>query len=452
MAVRPLRKPLRRCVVGVILGFISSSGVSTEAGKSSGRQSAFCIRWVDPSSGRHTVDARHAAPLRRKRLRKYNYVSPSMFDGVVGKGKWRWIHGGLSVGLDVVGAVASTESSTPRCKDGVSETCNADVSLEILMATMDISPADREMISEAHRFLGGASQCMGDPTTKQSLVRAVEVARIVASMNLDAASVAAGILTELESVKEAVANKTIEKKFGAEIAGLAHDVLRLNTISYLDSAGHEADSQAENYRKMILATTNDVRAVLVKLAERTHRVRMIVQQTPQVAKGTGDAQARISVAKETLDIWAPLAHRLGIFKLKTELEDASFFLLRPEVYKELEKMVAKKQEKRQAYTNTVIGILSEEMEAAGLNSVAISGRAKHLYSIFSKMQAKGKALDQIDDLIAFRILCNDLAECYQALGKIHGIWSPRPSESVSFASLRNLFASPKKFAVASGVS
>ena len=196
------------------------------------------------------------------------------------------------------------------------------------------------------------------------------------------------------------------------MANLVDGVTKIGKIHFKT----KEESQAENFRKMLLAMSNDIRVILVKLADRLHNMRTLQYQP--------EAKQR-SIAKETLDIYAPIANRLGISWIKSELEDLSFRYLDPQVYYDLASKVAKKKKEREADVDEVKKIITEKLAEHGIKG-EVSGRSKHLYSIYRKMESRNVDIDQIYDLIAIRVLVEDIRECYEVLGIIHSTWKPIP--------------------------
>ena len=243
------------------------------------------------------------------------------------------------------------------------------------------------------------------------------VARILAELQIDADSIAAALLHDVVE-DTTVTLEQIEKEFGREIAGLVDGVTKLSRIEYKS----KEEQQMENYRKMFLAMAKDIRVVLIKLADRLHNMRTLRYMR-------SDKQKRI--AQETLEIFAPLAHRLGIFNIKWELEDLAFRYLEPEKYYELVDQVRQKRQEREAIIEEAIVILREKLREVGIQA-EIDGRPKHFYSIFRKMQRDHKQLSEIYDLSAVRILVDSLKECYGALGVVHTLWKPIPNRFKDF--------------------
>jgi len=248
----------------------------------------------------------------------------------------------------------------------------------------------------------------------------VEVASIIADLKLDASSVATGLLHD--TVEDTLTTlEQIDGTFGSEIASLVDGVTKISQISFTS----REEKQAENFRKMILAMARDIRVILVKLADRAHNMRTL-ESLP--------AERQHDIAQETLDIYAPLAHRLGIYWMKSELEDNSLRYLHPEVYYQLKRNVAKKKAERERYIQEVIAVLSKRLEEAGIDA-EVAGRPKHFYSIYQKMQAQNLLYDQIHDLVAFRIIVDSARECYEVLGVVHANWKPVPGRFKDYIAL-----------------
>jgi GTP pyrophosphokinase len=238
-------------------------------------------------------------------------------------------------------------------------------------------------------------------------------AQILADIGIDPVAVAAAILHDVPEDTEYSLND-IEEKFGPEVARLVDGV---TTLSKFSSHTHE-ERQAENIRKMFLAMAVDIRVVLIKLADRLHNMRTLYALP-------SDKQARI--ARQTLEIYAPLAERLGIWSIKWELEDLAFKNLEPENYRELARTLDTRRKSRESFVERAIEALRPELAAAGLEA-ELSGRPKHLYSIWKKMQRKGSEIGEIYDVYAIRILVEEVKDCYAALGVVHSMWRPIPNQ------------------------
>jgi GTP pyrophosphokinase len=271
-------------------------------------------------------------------------------------------------------------------------------------AATDVIERAYEFSAEVHK---GQRRASGEPY----LTHPLNVASIIADMRLDVPSVVTGLLHD--TVEDTLATlDQIGQLFGPEVQGLVDGVTKIGQISFTS----REEKQAENFRKMLLAMARDIRVILVKLADRTHNMRTL---------GHLDPRRQAEISEETLEIYAPLAHRLGVYWIKSELEDNALRYLHPEVYYQLKRSVAKKKAEREKYTKEVTAILSKRLGEAGLEA-DLSGRPKHFYSIYQKMQAQNLHYDQIYDLIAFRILVDSVGECYEALGVVHAAWKPVP--------------------------
>jgi guanosine-3',5'-bis(diphosphate) 3'-pyrophosphohydrolase len=272
--------------------------------------------------------------------------------------------------------------------------------------------ADEELLRRAYLF--SARQHRGQ--TRQSgepyLVHPLEVANILADLNLDPICVATGLLHDIVEDTETSAEE-IEEYFGPEIA---HLVDGLTKISKLDHASSE-ERQALNMRKMLLAMVDDVRVVLVKLADRLHNMRTL-EYLP------GEKRRRI--AQETLDVYAPIAHRLGMARVRGELEDLAFKHLEPEEYQKLKELVESRRSRLEAFLEEVKQRILDMMGASGIRIVHIEGRIKRLFSIYQKLRRQQISIDQVYDLVAMRIITESVKDCYAALGVIHTAWKPIP--------------------------
>ena len=237
------------------------------------------------------------------------------------------------------------------------------------------------------------------------------VAVICSELKLDTATISAALLHDVVEDTQAELDH-VRELFGPDVALLVDGVTKLTRISF---ASRE-QAQVENYRKMIVAMAQDLRVVLIKLADRTHNMRTIS------ALGK---QKQVQTAKETLEIYAPLAHRLGIHTLKWELEDRAFQTLHPRRFAEIEAMVNQSRDERERFAEEAGTILSRELDDAHIEA-DIAGRAKHLYSIYTKMALGGKEFNEIYDLTAMRVLVDELKDCYGTIGIIHSLWKPMP--------------------------
>ncbi len=280
--------------------------------------------------------------------------------------------------------------------------------------------ADAELIKRAYaysfRMHAGQTRKSGDPY----FIHPASVAQTIADLRLDTASVCAGLLHDV--VEDTLAtSKDIEREFGSEIAELVDGVTKLSKINFVS----KEDRQAENFRKMVVAMARDIRVLLVKLCDRVDNMRTMQHMKP-------DAQERIS--RETMEIYAPLANRLGMASFKTELEDLAFKYLEPDAWQEVSQGIQKSRAQREKYIAEVCRTLSSRLAEAGFAS-NVDGRAKHLYSIWRKMKVNECSIDQIHDLIAFRVIVESVSDCYAALGVIHSKWTPVPGRFKDYIAL-----------------
>jgi GTP pyrophosphokinase len=251
------------------------------------------------------------------------------------------------------------------------------------------------------------------------LDRAVGAATIVASLHLDPDSIVAALLSGLPAVN-AFDTEEIESRFGAEVATLVAGVARMDAIrAHADTrSGHEAAAQAENLRKMLLAMVDDIRVVLIKLAERTQALRYLM---------AAEEKTRRDAARDVLEIFAPLANRLGVWQLKWELEDLSLRAIEPTEYQKIARHLDERRLDRQRFIDTVIALLRKNLADADVKA-EVTGRPKHIYSIWNKMRRKTGGLEAIYDIRAVRILVDSIKDCYTALGLVHQLWTPVPNE------------------------
>ena len=280
--------------------------------------------------------------------------------------------------------------------------------------------ADAGMIRAAYNYSAevhrGQVRLSGEPY----LTHPLAVAGIIADLKLDVPSIVAGLLHDTVEDTLTTLNE-LSAQFGGEIAALVDGVTKL---SHAESMTHQ-EKQADNFRKMILAMGKDVRVILIKLADRVHNMRTL---------GHMPQDKQIQTAQETLEIYAPLSHRLGIAWIKSELEDLALKHLHPEIYYQLKRNVAKKKSDRDKYIDEVISVISKRLETEGIDA-EVSGRSKHFYSIYQKMESQHLLYDQIYDLVAFRVLVDTARECYEALGVIHSQWRPVPGRFKDYIAL-----------------
>ncbi len=280
--------------------------------------------------------------------------------------------------------------------------------------------ADTDLLRKAYVFSAkvhlGQVRLSGEPYLNHPL----EVTGILTQLKLDVASVATGLLHDtMEDTLTTL--KEIQENFGEEIAQLVDGLTKISQISLRSSEEH----QAENFRKMILAMVKDIRVILIKLADRLHNMRTLKYHTPE---------KQAEIAQETLDIYAPLAHRLGIDWIKSELEDLAFQYLYPEIYEEIRRKIAKKEKERTRYVDEVKRTLMKKLYENHIES-DVTARLKQTYSIYLKMKEQNIDFDQVYDITAFRVIVNSIKECYDVLGIIHSLWKPIPGKFKDYIGL-----------------
>lgn len=272
--------------------------------------------------------------------------------------------------------------------------------------------ADIKLIKKAYDFGELHHRGQKRNSGEDYYIHPIAVAKKLSEMKLDDQTICAGLMHDVLEDTD-VTRDQMADVFGEEITFLVDGVTKLKNLNYTS----REEKQAENIRKMVMAMSNDVRVVLIKLSDRLHNMRTLEYMT---------RKKQIQIADETLEIYVPLAHRLGIYSLKWELEDLCFRYQEPEKYYELAEMVNVKRREREAYINEIIESLSKSLEGTDIN-FEISGRPKSLYSINKKMQRNGIAFEEIYDLTAVRVLVDTIAECYAVLGKVHSLWRPIPN-------------------------
>ncbi|VAV84751.1 Guanosine-3',5'-bis(diphosphate) 3'-pyrophosphohydrolase / GTP pyrophosphokinase, (p)ppGpp synthetase II [hydrothermal vent metagenome] len=280
--------------------------------------------------------------------------------------------------------------------------------------------ADLEVIKKAYVFSAKVHHGQNRRSGEPYLTHPLEVASLLADLKMDTSVIATGLLHDTVEDTHTTVEK-IEELFGEEVAILVDGLTKLSRLSF----DKKQDREAENFRKMILAMSKDMRIVLIKLADRLHNMRTLDAMAP-------DKQRRI--AKETLDIYAPLANRLGIGWIKTELEDLAFKYMEPEKYHWLEALVMKRKDEREIFIDKIKDAVTSKLGEENING-EVSGRVKHLYSIYSKMTQQGLEFDDIHDILAFRITVGNDAECYGVLGIVHSMWKPVPGRFKDYIAL-----------------
>ena len=271
--------------------------------------------------------------------------------------------------------------------------------------------SDSKLIMKAYNYAvahhGDQKRKSGEPY----IIHPVHVAYILSTLGLDDATICAALMHDLAEDTD-VTIEDISKEFSPEIAEMVNGVTKLGKINYVSAE----EQQVENYRKMFLAMGKDIRVILIKLADRLHNMRTLKYLT---------RDRQIAISRETMDLYAPLANRLGVYSLKWELEDLAFKYLYPEEFREIAQGIDKKREERLKFIDEIKEEIKVNLKKEKIES-EITGRAKHLYSIYRKMQRDNKTLDQIYDLFALRILVNSVKDCYAALGVVHELYTPMP--------------------------
>ncbi len=284
------------------------------------------------------------------------------------------------------------------------------------------APVDRGELLKAFVFSCEHHADQRRKSGEDFIVHPVDVAKICAGMRLDTATLCAALLHDtVEDTSASLAE--VQEVFGDEVAGLVDGVTKLTGVVFQS----RDEAQAENYRKMLVAMATDIRVILIKLADRLHNMRTL---------GAMTKQKQIEKARETLEIYAPIAHRLGIHAIKWELEDLAFQTLHPRKYQEIKQLVNQQRDERERYVAKAGGYLAQELEALGIHA-EISGRAKHFYSIYTKMTKKGREFNEIYDLTAMRVIVESVKDCYGAVGVIHSLWKPLPGR------FKDMIAMPK---------
>lgn len=284
---------------------------------------------------------------------------------------------------------------------------------ELIRSVAKYHPSDDiSMIEKAYRIASRAHEGQMRKSGEPYIIHPICVAIILADLELDKESIVAGLLHDV--VEDTVmTTEDLTKEFGEEVALLVDGVTKLGQLSY---SADKVDEQAENLRKMFLAMAKDIRVILIKLADRLHNMRTLKYMRPEKQK---------EKARETMDIYAPIAQRLGISKVKIELDDLALKYLEPEVYYELVAQISDKKSVRERYVQSIVAEVKQHMENANIEA-DVQGRVKHFFSIYKKMVNQDKTLDQIYDLFAVRILVESVKDCYAALGVIHEMYKPIP--------------------------
>jgi GTP diphosphokinase / guanosine-3',5'-bis(diphosphate) 3'-diphosphatase len=283
-----------------------------------------------------------------------------------------------------------------------------------------VATIDRDKVERAFDFACERHADQKRYSGDEFITHPVGVAQICAGMRLDTDTLCAALLHDTVEDTSATLEE-VREEFGEEIAALVDGVTKLTGMNFES----RDERQAENYRKMMVAMATDVRVILIKLADRLHNMRTL---------GALPKQKQTLKSHETLEIYAPLAHRLGIHAIKWELEDLAFATLHPRKYAEIKQLVAQQRDERENYVTEAGEFLSEELEEVGIQA-EISGRAKHFYSIYTKMAKKGREFNEIFDLTAMRVIVGSVKDCYGAIGVIHSLWKPLPGRFKDFVAM-----------------
>jgi guanosine-3',5'-bis(diphosphate) 3'-pyrophosphohydrolase len=280
--------------------------------------------------------------------------------------------------------------------------------------------ADLDLLQRAYRFSEVSHQGQQRASGEPYLSHPLEVAHLLVGFKMDVTTVTAGLLHDV--LEDTPATKgDLEREFGKEIADLVDGVTKIGKLAF----SSREERQAENFRKMLVAMARDLRVLMIKLADRLHNMRTLDYLPPEKSR---------KVAQETLDIYAPLAHRLGMAKVKAELEDLALRSLQPDAYVDLQRRVAKRRLEREADINQAIAILEQKLSEVGIES-QIRGRPKHFFSIWKKMHDQGREFDEIYDLTAVRVVTGSVRDCYGALGVVHSLWKPVPGRFKDFIAM-----------------
>ena len=301
---------------------------------------------------------------------------------------------------------------------------------ELIASVRKYHPSDDiSLIEKAYRVAAEAHEGQVRKSGEPYIIHPLCVAIILADLELDKESIAAGLLHDV--VEDTImTEEELTREFGAEVALIVDGVTKLGQLSY---SADKVEEQAENLRKMFLAMARDIRVILVKLADRLHNMRTLKYMKPEKQK---------EKARETMDIYAPIAQRLGISKVKVELDDLSLKYLKPDVYYDLVHQINQKKDVRQRFVNGIVADVKKHIDEAGIEA-QVSGRVKHFFSIYKKMVNQDKTLDQIYDLFAVRIIVETVKDCYAALGVIHEMYTPIPGRFKDYIAMpkQNMYQS-----------
>lgn len=315
--------------------------------------------------------------------------------------------------LEQLGKAAADQNSEEELASPADYTPPEELYQKLIGIIKQYHPSDNlELVEKAYCVASNAHKDQKRKSGEPYIIHPLCVAIILAELELDKETIAAGLLHDvLEDT--AISYEEMKSQFGEEVVLLVDGVTKLTNLNWVHD---KVEVQAENLRKMFLAMAKDIRVILIKLADRLHNMRTMQYQTP--AK-------QIEKSRETMDIYAPIAHRLGISKIKVELDDLSLKYLEPEVYNELAGKIAMQKDEREAFVQSIVEEVSAHIEAADIHA-QVGGRVKHFFSIYKKMKNQHKTLEEIYDIFAVRILVDSVKDCYAALGVIHEMYRPIP--------------------------
>ncbi len=297
---------------------------------------------------------------------------------------------------------------------------------ELIAPLTNLTLQERSLIKRAYDYACKAHEGQKRQSGEDYFVHCIEVARILVDIRIDAATIAAGLLHDVVEDNRSITIEMIGEEFGKEVAGLVASVTKMEGLTKIERLptpvgtlrSRNPDKDAEYLRKTLIAMSDDVRVILIKLADRLHNMRTL---------GHLPREKQLRNARETMDIFAPLASRLGIWQMKWELEDLSFRYLEADRYKMIARLIDERRADRDFYVNQLVVQLKAVLKEFGINA-DVSGRSKHIYSIWKKMERKGIPFNQLFDVRAIRVIVDDLASCYQVLGVIHQTWRPIAGE------------------------
>src|ERR1041385_8899687 len=292
---------------------------------------------------------------------------------------------------------------------------------DLLNMVQETRPSDDlKLIRKAYEYSqqhhAGQTRASGQPY----LIHPLEVACVLAEMKMDPTAIAAGLLHD--SVEDTtVTTEDIQREFGDQVAHIVEGVTKINKIDFAS----KEERQAENVRKMLLAMVDDIRVILIKLADRLHNMRTL-EHLPR--------ERQEAIARETLDIYAPIAHRLGMGKIRGELEDLSFRYLDPDSYQKIHDAFEVRRKAGETFLANIVTVIQQKLKEGAIDA-RVDSRTKRFYSIHQKLQRQRITVDQVYDLLAIRIITKSVKDCYAALGAIHNLWRPVPGRIKDFIAM-----------------